>query len=269
MNKFKFVITISIFGLLLIPFFSSANCISCPPSVYPAGFSVIEETLHLDQNTVEKGYTVPGFNNELLVGVTANAVLEETDVVLKRINDPYMPLPDGLIKVSDFYEYDIVNKESFDTDRPIYLKVKHNSASMNQKMIMYYDKVKGEWLEIPSKNDSYTNIIRSYIHLPYIRLAVFENDIMSEGIASWYEFKDCMCAASPDYPKGTKLKVTNNCITSDLYGESVIVTINDWGPERDVHPDRVIDLDLLAFKEIANYKWGLVEVTVELVEPAP
>ncbi|MCX6740406.1 MAG: septal ring lytic transglycosylase RlpA family protein [Candidatus Parcubacteria bacterium] len=85
---------------------------------------------------------------------------------------------------------------------------------------------------------------------------------MSEGVASWYKYKSCNCAASPDYPKGTKLKVTN--VDN---GKSIIVKVNDWGPDRSVHPNRVIDLDVVAFKQIAKKSAGLCKVKVELAEP--
>ncbi|MBN1325733.1 hypothetical protein JW977_02015 [Candidatus Falkowbacteria bacterium] len=95
--------------------------------------------------------------------------------------------------------------------------------------------------------------------MPQAKVAILEDiDIMTEGYASWYRYKGCNCAASPDYPKGTKLKVTNL-----KNGKSVIVKINDWGPDRSVHPNRVIDLDLVAFKQIAVKSQGLCMVKVE------
>lgn len=254
-----------ILGIIIIPIICYAAC-GCQSSDSQDQFSVVIESLNLDQATVEKGYTVPGFEGDFLVGVTKNAITEPSKVVLKKINDPNMPLPEGMTLLTDFYEYDIINKSTYDNEKPIYLKIKHNSASYKMKKMMYFDKGRQEWIEIPTKNDPEAKVARAYIHLPYIRLAVFEDQIMETGIASWYEFKDCLCAASPDYPRGTKLKVTNICEWSENYGKSIIVTVNDWGPDRSVHPDRVIDLDLVAFKEIANYKGGLVEVSVELVE---
>lgn len=81
---------------------------------------------------------------------------------------------------------------------------------------------------------------------------------MKSGSASWYKYKNCRCAASPDFPKGTRVKVT-----SLLTGKSSVVRINDWGPERDKFPDRVIDLDKLAFKEFAPTGAGLIRVSVQ------
>ncbi len=88
---------------------------------------------------------------------------------------------------------------------------------------------------------------------------------MTEGYASWYAYKNCDCAASPDFPKGSYVKVTR---VNDPT-KSVIVCINDYGPNRDIHPDRVIDLDKIAFQKIAPLGAGLTQVIVEPVEAPP
>ncbi len=85
---------------------------------------------------------------------------------------------------------------------------------------------------------------------------------LEKGSASWYRHKGCLCAASPDFPKGTKLRVTNQ-----KTGKSVIVTVNDYGPNRKKYPNRAIDLDAIAFQKIARLSQGLVSVTVDKVIP--
>src|SRR3989344_5180272 len=59
-----------------------------------------------------------------------------------------------------------------------------------------------------------------------------------EGRASWYAYRGCMCAAHPFYPFGRFVRVT-----ATATGKSIIVRINDRGPDQSIHPDRVIDLD--------------------------
>lgn len=95
-----------------------------------------------------------------------------------------------------------------------------------------------------------------------VRIVRVASPYMKSGSASWYKYKNCRCAASPDFPKGTRVKVT-----SQLTGKSTVVRINDWGPERDKFPDRVIDLDKLAFKEFAPTGAGLIRVTVKPLDP--
>jgi len=86
---------------------------------------------------------------------------------------------------------------------------------------------------------------------------------MSSGDASWYAYKHCLCAASPDFSKGTYVRVT----LADDAAKSVVVRINDWGPERDKFPKRAIDLDKVAFAKLASVGAGLIQVKVEPLAP--
>lgn len=86
---------------------------------------------------------------------------------------------------------------------------------------------------------------------------------MSKGKASWYAHKGGLFAASPDYPTGTKLKVTSVNNPS----KSIVVTVNDFGPDRSLHPERVIDLDKVAFEKLAPLGAGVIDVIVLPTEP--
>ncbi len=87
---------------------------------------------------------------------------------------------------------------------------------------------------------------------------------LRQGTATWYSYKHCDCAASPDFPKGTQLRVS----LTDHPETSVVVTVNDYGPDRNLFPNRVIDLDSVAFKQLAPLSLGLVNVTVDPVMPS-
>ncbi|MBD3281128.1 hypothetical protein GF391_00070 [Candidatus Uhrbacteria bacterium] len=100
------------------------------------------------------------------------------------------------------------------------------------------------------------------VYIPKQESEVEDPGYMTQGVASWYAYKGCNCAASPDFPKGSYVKVTR---TNDP-SKSVIVRINDYGPERDIFPDRVIDLDKVAFMQIAPLGAGLTHVSVEPVD---
>lgn len=86
-------------------------------------------------------------------------------------------------------------------------------------------------------------------------------EYMEEGVASWYAYKGCLCAASPDFPKGSQVRVTR----VDDPERSVVVTINDYGPDRSIFPERVIDLDKVAFEALASLRAGVINVRVEPV----
>ena len=92
---------------------------------------------------------------------------------------------------------------------------------------------------------------------------LFQTGIMHAGMATWYRYKGCLCAASPDVPKGTKLKVARQ----DDPAKFVMITVNDYGPDRSKYPKRVIDLDRVAFAKIGNPRGGTLAVTVELADP--
>jgi hypothetical protein len=92
---------------------------------------------------------------------------------------------------------------------------------------------------------------------------VEQENYMSEGYASWYAYKRCNCAASPDFPKGTLVRVTKLSEPQ----KSLVVKINDWGPERDIFPERAIDLDKVAFAALATTGAGVMRVRVEPLAP--
>lgn len=91
---------------------------------------------------------------------------------------------------------------------------------------------------------------------------VISPTVMTSGKASWYAYKGGLFAASPDFSIGTKLKVTS----VNNPDKSIIVTVNDYGPNRAIHPDRVIDLDKVAFAKLAPVGAGVIDVLVEPVD---
>lgn len=118
------------------------------------------------------------------------------------------------------------------------------------------ERLDGEkWLPVPDS--------RAYGHVR-VRMATAKAAYMQSGSASWYKYKDCRCAASPDFPKGTRVRVTSQANPT----KSVVVRINDWGPERDKFPERAIDLDAQAFKLLAPLGAGVIRVNVELLSPS-
>lgn len=78
------------------------------------------------------------------------------------------------------------------------------------------------------------------------------------GRASWYAYKKCLCAAHPYFPRGSYLRVTN--VAS---GKSLIVIVNDHGPDQSVFANRIIDLDAEAFKRLAPLAAGTIDIMVE------
>ncbi len=81
-----------------------------------------------------------------------------------------------------------------------------------------------------------------------------EEEAAHYGKASWYEFTGGMRAAHNTLPIGTSVRVTN--LQS---GRSIIVEINDRG----IYTDAIIDLDLAAFRELADPGQGVIPVRLD------
>ena len=161
------------------------------------------------------------------------------------------------------FEFNLITDPSVKFAQPFWFSVKFPSDNYFRKTMYYYDEQNNKWVGIEAIVNGGASKLISKMTLTHAKVVILEDfNIMSEGKASWYKYKGCNCAASPDYPKGTKLKVTN--VDN---GKSVVVKVNDWGPDRSVHPDRVIDLDVVAFKQIASKSAGLCKVKVELYQP--
>lgn len=95
------------------------------------------------------------------------------------------------------------------------------------------------------------------------------------GFASWYDYslkgypnysREHFTAASRDYPKGTKLQVCYDSILNEKFTTCVTVRVNDYGPEKTKHPDRIIDLSSAAFSKLAPLSWGLIGVRVSKID---
>lgn len=76
------------------------------------------------------------------------------------------------------------------------------------------------------------------------------------GLATWYRYRGDLTAASRDFPKGTKLKVT--ALRS---GKSVIVEVNDFGPQP--WTGVALDLNRFAFAQLAPLGAGKIEVSYQ------
>jgi rare lipoprotein A (peptidoglycan hydrolase) len=218
--------------------------------------------LNLSKEHVFSGKKIKAFSDKFVFQTEEKQIDSPATLILKEsILAPGSLLtpPKGFQLASKVYEYQFITDEAVKLDKAFWFSIKYDSTDYLRKNIYYFDESKNEWIGIKGIISNTANKIIANVSMPQAKVAILEDiDIMTEGYASWYKYKGCNCAASPDYPKGTKLKVTNV-----KNGKSVIVKVNDWGPDRSVHPDRVIDLDIVAFKQIANKHAGLCLVKVE------
>lgn len=224
---------------------------------------------HFNAETIVKGYTLESHDEMMRLGIRPATLNVDTEVDVKTLPPELMAdtFPEGKELLGNVYLFDILNKESYDGSDFFFLEIKYETPEdeiatlPSYKRIYFFNAVSQAWEELPSMDYPNLNSVRALIHLPYARLAVFSDPVMSSGKASWYAYKECNCAASPDYPKGTFLVVS--AVNSE---KSVTVEVNDYGPDRSVHPDRVIDLDAVAFAQLAPLGAGIIDVVVKLLQ---
>lgn len=189
----------------------------------------------------------------------AKALKAKTSIKLDNLGSTF-EWPWNYEPLSPVYQFDFSDKgASYDRVQPLHLEIAYGASNNYYKQIFFYDSGQKKWRALPSTDDPVKKVVTADIHLPYARVAVLYNDqILTVGQASWYRHKGGLFAASPDFKAGTILRVTNL-----ENGKAVTVVVNDYGPDRKLHPNRVVDLDAVAFAKIASTKSGLIKVKIE------
>jgi len=175
-------------------------------------------------------------------------------------------LPWEWTAVTPVFEYALENPHMYDPAWPMEVRIKYKDNN-GLKQIFIIDALSGKWAPLPTTDVPQSGYVKTTLTTTSGYLILLSrDDYMTVGNASWYRYKNGDFAASPDFLKGSILRVTNLA-----NNKSVDVTINDFGPDRSVHPDRVIDLDRVAFKKIASPATGIVKVKIEplkIIRPA-
>ncbi len=157
------------------------------------------------------------------------------------------------------FNYSFANPETYDPSQPMTIKINYPKANNYLNQIFIFDELSGIWQPLKTEDFPEKKYATATTTSTAGRLIILSNpDILTVGMASWYKYKNGLFAASPDFKKGSVLRVTNLANK-----KSVDVVINDFGPERAKHPDRVIDLDKVAFNKIASANEGLIKIKIE------
>jgi rare lipoprotein A len=231
-------------------------------------------TIEIDSNFNYQSDDVISAISEINLDVLASDTRFEIDYSDKAFTKPVelivekkfkvQNLPWSLHALSPVYSYNFKTDGLHDPAHSFIVKIYYPKDNYNLKRLFNYDPFSQSFKEIEIKENLENNYIYYTTNSTSDKLLLMEeNEIMNRGKASWYKYKNGLFAASPDYPKGSILKVTN--LDND---KSVEVEINDYGPDRSIHPDRVIDLDYVAFSKIANPSSGIINVKVEVVSVA-
>lgn len=218
--------------------------------------------IRLDDATIKRGFTVSAYDGALKLSLTPGILAEDTQVAIEEI--PSMEMPWRLERVSPIFQFEFANKKAYQYKKPFYIELRTTKRSNLLKQVFFYDKNIEAWRPLPTRDYPNEFFVRSLIHLPYARIAVFSYpDAFGVGEASWYAHKPGMYAASPDFPKGSIVRVRR--LDTNTF---VDVTINDYGPDRARHPGRAIDLERRAFAALAPTGSGIIRVALEPIKIA-
>lgn len=164
-----------------------------------------------------------------------------------------------LKKLGPIYDFSLSTSSSpiiNSSSSPLYLEMSYPRNNSYKKIYFLDGDV---WRPLNTIDYPSENKVRAQFNYLSGRVGVFARpQILTSGTASWYKYKGGNFAASPDFKKGSIIRVYNN-----KNNKFVDVTINDYGPDRLKHPDRVLDLDKEAFKKIADTKDGLISIRIE------
>lgn len=245
--------------LLLVGFFLPSHLLLADTEPQNKEFHI-----NIDAPTIARGYTVAAFGDNIKLSLVPGILSEATDVDVLELHE-MMPEPWTMDRLSPVYQFEFKNKAAYDDHKPFYIQLSYPEKNDDYKQVYFYDKNTASWRPLPTRDYPEDKFVRSLIHLPFARIAVFSYPgTLTVGQASWYAYKGGNYAASPDFPKGSILRVTNR-----ENGKFVDVEVNDYGPDRSLHPDRPIDLDKTAFAAIAPLWQGVIPVKVEPLEIAP
>ncbi|MBI5037971.1 MAG: serine hydrolase [Candidatus Kerfeldbacteria bacterium] len=256
MKRYSFLLTLSI-----VTFFLGIG--------FDAHALAAEERVRFSAEAMLRGYTAdfrqtthPTWG-DLRVGILPDLVNEQIDLYMKEFDGSKFPDPAGMVRVSDYFIYDILrqdqsSKEPLKLNKPFYLALRFNSGNLWRKRIFFWTGTAEGWRPLPSNIDYTNGYVRAITHLPFSRIAVFEDHNGTEGYASWYRSSRYPYgAASNDFPIGTKLRVRN--VNN---GKIVDVEVVSTGPFTPFSERRVIDLSLTAFQQIEESWKGTAKVQV-------
>jgi len=224
-------------------------------------------SINLGEGTIERGYTVSAFEDKIKLSLVPGVLSEPTRINLTLHNeDKNFSMPWSIDRISSVVEFDFENKTTYKNQKPFYIQFNYDQKDDDKyKQVFYFDNNYNTWRPLPTWDYPNENFVRSLVQLPHAQIAVFSYpNILTNGRASWYAYKSGNYAASPDFPKGSIIRVFNK-----ENGKYVDVEINDYGPDRSLHPDRVIDLEKNAFSKIASLRDGVIDISIQPVKIEP
>lgn len=222
----------------------------------PVSALTIERKVDFSPVELKKDVSATGFGEEIKVTIKANTINAPINLKIRQLERKDYVLPDNWQVASEIYSYQI-GSASASIQPKINVQFNLNTAWPQLKRIFAYNEKKGVFEEQNSETLSEYEVKSSFSSPRGIVVVLVDMSKLEFGDASWYKYKNCNCVASPDYPKGTLLKVKNL-----ENSKEIVVKVNDFGPIRAIFPKRVIDLDKVAFKKLGILSSGILKKIV-------
>jgi len=222
-----------------------------------------EEGMNLKAADFGQSQIIGFFSDRVTLAIPPEFVSDDSRVAVQQLSGVDV-LPWNLDLISPIYNISLTPSAGFDHRKALTITLAYGQANNDFKQVYYFDEAANAWRAVPTTDFPDRESVKAAISRSSLKVAVFARPgVLTVGKASWYKYKGGLFTASPDFPKGSKLRVTNLANQ-----KSIEVTVNDWGPDRDRHPDRVVDLDKVAFAAIADTADGVIDVMVSPIELA-
>ncbi|NCU41732.1 MAG: hypothetical protein EOM19_03335 [Candidatus Moranbacteria bacterium] len=252
--------------------FEKANIqeLSSKDSIFPSLETSISSGMNIwiYRNKSIKFYFEGRLQNIETFAQTVQSFLSERAVILKE-NDFVLPEKDTLIQNGmeiEVVRVEILEEKKYESIAFPKVELKDDTLGWRERKVLQKG-VKGEKEfvynvtyhngEEIKRNLLVTHITKEPIEEKFVQGTYVQLGKKHTGLGTWYAHTETLSAASPWLPLGSYAKVTNV-----ENGKSVMVKINDRGP---FGTNRIIDLDKVAFQQIASLGAGVIEVKVEEV----
>ncbi|MDD5342700.1 MAG: serine hydrolase [Patescibacteria group bacterium] len=153
--------------------------------IVPAKAEILtDQWVHLDQPTIEKGYTVSLDSQDLRVGIYPQTLAEPAWVNLRRLSTDEFQIPDGKKLVSEIFQYDIKVAEPKILTNPVGLTAGYDASAANDPEFYFYSRQTGQWHKVPAKFDAKTETVKTRLPFPFAQVAVLADDSETPVITS-------------------------------------------------------------------------------------
>lgn len=134
--------------------------------------------VHLDQETVSKGYTLSLPDGFFSLGIPAGLLTEETEVTLKRPAKNERAGLNALVssdwkRVGKLRTYNVSMAEPQVFDQSVWINLHIPTHPTRDYLVAFFDRESNTWKEIPSSVDWFDQRIRAALPFPYATVGVF------------------------------------------------------------------------------------------------